>query len=498
MKNILFLILLISNIGFAQVFNDYNFNTEYSDQLTDITEYETGYLLTGYISDSAYSATYSIHGATALIKLSKTGNPIDTFTLDTFGVEIAYKTVYYNNYFYVFGTTNPDLLTDTFYLIVTKMDTNFNVIQQRQYPELEGISYLSIFKTKYTADSSMYFIGYNYHGSFNYNGMRSFLFNYNFDNMEMITFDYISQGMLVYDVMIYNNPRKYTFSGIYDFLGSKFIGYDSLLNKTFDTNIPAPEYNNAVLGGYVYFQEYRDSLYLCLGKSIIHYPSNNPTCAVGSLVLEVLDSNYNIVDYKYWFNDTLTIIETSIRNGLLKNNDNEYFVGGTIGMNYYYMDSGIVIIKIDSNLNTIWRKHIECTARTMRLMNMHPTDDGGVLILYEEQASITGAELKNSKLMKIGPNGEVISIINLGKQISKQAVNIYPNPATTEINISLKQANEGIARLSIIDIQGKVVIQKQVGDKQTKLDVSALSSGIYIVEGYTSLGVKFTSKFVKK
>ena len=497
MKNILFLILLISNIGFAQLFNDYNFNTEYSDQLIDITEYETGYLLTGYISDSAFSATFSIHGATVLIKLSKTGNPIDTFTLDTFGNEVAYKTVYYNNYFYVFGTTNPDAILDTFNLVVTKMDTNFNIIQRKEYPEPRGMMYLSLFKTKYVTDSSMYFIGFNYWETIHEYTAQAFIFNYYFDSM-VIDFNYLPQELMFFDVLIFNNPREYAFTGVNDYSGHKILVYDSLLNKISEKTIAAPIYNNATLDGYNYIQEYRDSLYLCLGKSLLPNPINNPTCAVGSLVLEVLDSNYNIVDYKYWFNDSLTIIETSIRNGLLKNNDNEYFIGGTIGMNFYYMDSGIVIIKIDSNLNTIWRKHIECTARTMRLTNMHLTDDGGVLILYEEQASITGAELKNSKLMKIGPNGEVTSIINLGKQISKQAVNIYPNPATTEINISLKQANERIARLSIIDIQGRVVIQKQVDDKQTKLDVSALAKGVYIVEGYTSLGVKFTSKFVKE
>ncbi|RLD41103.1 MAG: hypothetical protein DRI86_14050 [Bacteroidetes bacterium] len=100
--------------------------------------------------------------------------------------------------------------------------------------------------------------------------------------------------------------------------------------------------------------------------------------------------------------------------------------------------------------------------------------------------------------MKIGPNGEVTSIINLGKQISKQAVNIFPNPATKEINLILKQPNQQIAHLSIIEIQGKIVLQKQINDKQAKLDVSSLSKGVYIVEGYTSKGKGFNGKFVRE
>lgn len=496
MKKILFLILLITNIGFAQVFNNYNFNTEYSDQLIDITEYESGYLLTGYISDSAYSATFSIHGATTLIKLSKTGIPIDTFALDSFGIEIAYKSVYCNNYFYVFGTTNPDEILDTFNLVVTKMDTNFNIIQRKEYPELEGVSYLSIFKTKMKTDSSMYFTGFNYHGSFSQDGMRSFLFNYNFDKMEMIQFDYIPQGMLVYDVMIYNNPRKYVFTCIYDYSGTKFIEYDSLFNKTFEMNIPAPVYDDERLAGYVYIQEYRDSLYLCLGTSTMPNPMTNADWGT-SLVLEVLDSSYNVVDYKYWYKDNFSTIEPGIRNALIKNQDNEYFVGGTIGMGYQYMDSGLVIIKIDSNLNTIWRKRIECTARTMRLMNMHTTEDGGVLILYEEQASITGAELKNSKLMKIGPNGEVTSIIDLGKQINNIAVNLFPNPATTDLTISV-DGNNAIKEITIYDVKGKAILQKSINSTNSKINISQFAKGVYIIEGNTNKGEQFSRKFVKE
>ena len=491
MKNILFLILLISNIGFAQVFNDYNFNTQYSDQLINIVEYETGYLLTGYVTDSARSATPDFYGAPVLLKLSKSGNPIDTLIPSSFGyTELAKTSVYRNGYFYVFGTTNPQ--NDSIEMVVSKYDTSFNFVEKRVYPQIRGYYFIDLMKTKNETDTTMYFTGVYYkHPNF-----HSYMFKYNFNTMEIEKTKYFSNDFLIYTYLVNDAENIYTVVGISGY--SSYIStYDSLFNQLSVDTLFSTNMGNYTLQSIINIQRYRDSMYLVLGSEILDYPINSPTYFIRVMVLEVLDSNFQVQDYKYWYHDSLTEIAL-LSNALVPNSNNEYFIGGTVNTNIFFPNDGLLIVKIDSNLNTLWRKHIECTTATIRLMDMKPTDDGGVLVLYWEQATLGEAELLNSKLIKIGPNGEVTSIINLGKQISKQAVSIYPNPATAEINISLKQANERIARLSIIDIQGKVVLQKQVDDKQTKLDVSALAKGVYIVEGYTSLGVKFTSNFIKK
>ncbi len=132
MKNILLLLLLASNIGFAQDFNNLNFNSQYSDQLLGIEEYETGFLLSGYVSDSAYSSTFDIYGASLLIKLTKSGNPIDTFVLDTFGyTDLILNSIYKDGYFYSFGISRSN--NDSFKLMVSKMDTNFNLVQKKVF-----------------------------------------------------------------------------------------------------------------------------------------------------------------------------------------------------------------------------------------------------------------------------------------------------------------------------------------------------------------------------
>ena len=129
MKKILILLVFISNVIIAQTFNNYNFNTQHSDQLLDILEYETGYLLTGYITDSSTSIAADFYGAPVIVKLTKSGNPIDTLIYAAFGyTELAQTSVYKDGYFYVFGTTNPQ--NDSINLVVTKFDTSFTFIER--------------------------------------------------------------------------------------------------------------------------------------------------------------------------------------------------------------------------------------------------------------------------------------------------------------------------------------------------------------------------------
>ena len=55
-------------------------------------------------------------------------------------------------------------------------------------------------------------------------------------------------------------------------------------------------------------------------------------------------------------------------------------------------------------------------------------------------------------------------------------INIYPNPSSNEIQIS--NLYEENIKLSILDINGKLVLQKRVSNKE-RIDISTLTKGIY-------------------
>ncbi len=487
------LLIIFAQFGFAQSFNTYNFNTKYSDVLWDVIEYDSGYLLTGFSQDSSLTVAYNTHAEPVLLKLSKSGNPIDTLVTAGFGnTELNLLSIYNQGFFYTFGVTNPP--NDSFELFVTKYDTSFNMIQRKYYPQLKGMHFGQLHKTKEMTDSSQYLIGYYYK-----NFDESFMLNYNFNTMEIDLYKELSFGGIMTDVLV-DDTSYLCALGWYKSnpWASAVVRFDTALNTlSVDTLFVLGIAQNNILDAYYTLNHYKDSLYLCSGFANIS-PSPNVLYDYSSLVVQTYSPEFKPIDMKYWYYDSTVNLEPIYNNSFVVNNNGNYFIGATLNLDMFFPDQGLLVAKVDSNLNTIWQKHIACTTETIRLMNILPTDDGGVLLLYWEQASLAGAQLMNSKLMKIGPNGEVTSIIDLGIQTSKQAVTIYPNPATNIINIALKNQNQQISQLSIIDIQGRVVQQEMLNDKQTKIDVSLLPKGVYIIEGYTDRGERFGGKFVKE
>jgi len=74
----------------------------------------------------------------------------------------------------------------------------------------------------------------------------------------------------------------------------------------------------------------------------------------------------------------------------------------------------------------------------------------------------------------------------------------FPNPTTNHLNIVLQSQNKTITQLQIIDLQGKLIQQKTINSAQAQLNVSKLAKGIYIIEGTTNTGERFSRKFVKE
>jgi ligand-binding sensor domain-containing protein len=77
--------------------------------------------------------------------------------------------------------------------------------------------------------------------------------------------------------------------------------------------------------------------------------------------------------------------------------------------------------------------------------------------------------------------------------IQKNSLQIYPNPVQNILQVDLS-GKTGL--LEIHDISGKSVLQKQIIDNNTSIDVSGLDNGIYIIKVLSDNQI-FTSKIVK-
>ena len=75
-------------------------------------------------------------------------------------------------------------------------------------------------------------------------------------------------------------------------------------------------------------------------------------------------------------------------------------------------------------------------------------------------------------------------------------ISIYPNPATTTLNLSSTGTSD--FELSILDITGKVIKTEKMLDQTFTFDVSDLASGIYMLRLVSTDGASKVVKFVKR
>ncbi len=91
-------------------------------------------------------------------------------------------------------------------------------------------------------------------------------------------------------------------------------------------------------------------------------------------------------------------------------------------------------------------------------------------------------------------NDDLLSVNEITK-LSKSSVKYYPNPVKEMLNYS---SDEKIEEINIYDGAGKKIQTHSVNANQGNVDVSGLSSGMYIVAGKTGNGEIKTYKMIKK
>ena len=86
----------------------------------------------------------------------------------------------------------------------------------------------------------------------------------------------------------------------------------------------------------------------------------------------------------------------------------------------------------------------------------------------------------------------------LDRWLSKNTINIYPNPAADMIRIGSRRTISGRYTIYIRDISGKVVLELSGKDLKAdlELNVSSLSEGIYFME-LDGDGQRMMAKFIK-
>lgn len=100
---------------------------------------------------------------------------------------------------------------------------------------------------------------------------------------------------------------------------------------------------------------------------------------------------------------------------------------------------------------------------------------------------------KNTKQFMHAYNGAVLSVPSVANEIK---YNIYPNPATSVLNVSLHDlSNGGAAKIVVVDIAGKVIYATTTSSVQNTINTSAWAKGMYMV-GINHNGTTVTEKVI--
>lgn len=106
-------------------------------------------------------------------------------------------------------------------------------------------------------------------------------------------------------------------------------------------------------------------------------------------------------------------------------------------------------------------------------------------------ATVTSNRIEVNATNSNGRNIHIVMNNGVGiNDVENAQVSVYPNPATTQLNV----VAEGVNEIQVIDVNGSIVMSRhQAG----AIDISNLSNGIYVVRTLTNEGVN-VQKIVKK
>lgn len=148
------------------------------------------------------------------------------------------------------------------------------------------------------------------------------------------------------------------------------------------------------------------------------------------------------------------------------------------------------------NTNVLSSVTIGSRTETATANNTWKTYKGTDLSNWKTENNFSQTSLTNNEWLGLSIGSrrpftpqEITSSLSVGK-ITTVDFSVYPNPANDVLNI---QTNETIKQVTVYNMQGRKLIQ----EASSVLNITSLSSGVYLVELQTTNGTS-SVKFIKK
>jgi len=308
------------------------------------------------------------------------------------------------------------------------------------------------------------------------------------------------QGDSVASFFMWNTQRqRYIYdvleskdSSMYYAFGSAFNniagGEILLLNKNFDSigieNIPR---------GINY---YYSPLYLSDTSIMV--------CGIGApfenaeyqLAVVSFSTQMQELDYAHFTKDEHTREYPSTVNGCSSNGDGIY-VSGLSNADYSNpffssFDSWFHLIKLNSNLSTIWEKWYGGDAYYQPYSTLATLDGGCIMVGNRYDGS--SEYVRDIFIVKVNSEGLLSWIQTINVYHDKYSV--YPNPGINQINIKTKL---NYCCFELYGVNGRLLIQKKINTEMNSVSTNHLNSGIYLYKLINKEGKTIeTGKWIKR
>src|SRR5690606_13100037 len=106
----------------------------------------------------------------------------------------------------------------------------------------------------------------------------------------------------------------------------------------------------------------------------------------------------------------------------------------------------------------------------------------------------TGGLLGTPKaVIKMDP----LCVVGTAEANSQEVFQVYPNPASGLVNVALKSAGTGMAKVSLLNVAGKMLMEREfdLAAGSWQLQTGNVAAGIYLLQVATEKGV-FTQKII--
>ncbi len=426
-----------------------------------------------------------------IVKLDSIGKVVDSlFDSDTLNSTQFLEIFKYKNYYVCLGSKQKRVFPYVDSIIMLRLDDNLNILERKSYYLSDSLS-VSQIQSRSINDTVFYAFAntvnfYQNTGSFRHGTIIKMDTNFsiihkndslsNFPDFNVQYFDYSK----FYDKAVVI-CRNYSVN---------FHSYVLILN-----------YNLSVDSGFSFSQnnyqrfysitELKDSSIVFLSPEIMNgviqqvnlLRADKKFLLISSEEIMPIDTSQMVPAYQH---------RNHKRNYVaLTYNVNPYdaFYGG--GVRSYFR-----VQKYNDSFNIVFDKKYGGDAYYF-LSAMIETSDGGCILTGSRYDMAVNTNYnRDIFFLKLDSLGNTTWVRNI--PVPKIGILLYPNPATSILNISLEAQGESIASLRIFDNAGRTLYFSKPGKAKAAINIKSYATGVYFLEGRTAKGETFVRKFVKE